>query len=132
MYTKSPVGFAALMTVALAACLTVNVYFYPSEEVDRTAKQIIEDIRGPSGQETPKGETDSEEGGGANESQGWNLLGTAYAAASETTVSNPAIDAIKTRIKQRSTTLTPYLDAGAIGEGKDGLVGVRDASVLPM
>ena len=37
---------AAALTVSIvAACLTVNVYFYPSEEVDKTAKKIIEDIR---------------------------------------------------------------------------------------
>ena len=46
MPPRNPYVFAAAVTVTLVACLTVNVYFYPSEEVDQTARQIIEDIRG--------------------------------------------------------------------------------------
>lgn len=132
MHTKNPIALAAVLTVALAACLTVNVYFYPSEEVDRTAKQIIEDIRGTSVQENESGEPGAGAGKEGTKSQRGLFVGTAYAAGRETTVSTPAIDAIKARIKQRSGTLTPYFDAGAIGEGNDGLVAVRDASVLPM
>ncbi len=129
MSPRNPYLFAAVVTVVLAACLTVNVYFYPSEEVDQTAQQIIEDIRGTILPENDLEKPPGEEGAG---SQGWNLTGIAHAAGKETTVSSPAIDAIKKRISQRFDALKPYFKAGAIGEGNDGLVAIRDASVLPM
>lgn len=129
MTQRNPYVFAAVLTVALAACLTVNVYFYPSEEVDQTAQQIIEDIRGTIMPENDPEKNPIGEGAG---SQGWLLTGVAHAAGKETTVSTPAIDSVKKRIKQRFDALKPYFDGGAIGEGKDGLVAIRDASVLPM
>ena len=124
---------AAALTAALAACLTVNVYFYPSEEVDKTAQRIIKDIRS-GGPTSEKGEEGSQEGEGAGESgsQGWHFTGGAYAASKETTVSSPAIEALKQKIKKRFNELEPYFNAGAIGEANDGLVAIRDASVLPM
>ena len=129
MSPRNPYLFAAVVTVALVACLTVNVYFYPSEEVDQTARKIIEDIRGTVMPENDLEETPKEEGAG---SQGWHLTGVAHAADKETTVSSPAIDSIKEKIKQRFDDLKPYFNAGAIGEANDGLVAIRDASVLPM
>ncbi len=129
MSPRNPYLFAAVVTVVLAACLTVNVYFYPSEEVDQTAQQIIEDIRGTIMPENDLEETPKGEGAG---SQGWHLTGVAHAAGKETTVSSPAIDAIKKRISQRFDKLKPYFKAGAIGEANDGLVSIRDASILPM
>jgi uncharacterized protein YdbL (DUF1318 family) len=129
MSPRNPYLCAAVVTVVLAACLTVNVYFYPSEEVDQTAQQIIEDIRGTIMPENDLEETPKGEGAG---SQGWRLTGVAHAADKETSVSNPAIDAIKKRITQRFDKLKPYFKAGAIGEANDGLVSIRDASILPM
>ena len=129
MSPRNPYLCAAVVTVVLAACLTVNVYFYPSEEVDQTAQQIIEDIRGTIMPENDLEETPKGEGAG---SQGWHLTGVAHAADKETSVSNPAIDAIKKRITQRFDKLKPYFKAGAIGEANDGLVSIRDASILPM
>jgi uncharacterized protein len=130
MSTKRFLAFGAVLTTTLLGCLTVNVYFYPSEEVDKTAKEIIKDIRGAT---APEEEGAKQESGveGARPVN-WNLVGIAYAGAKETAVSSPAIDSLKAKLKQRSNTLTPYFDAGAIGEGNDGLVAIRDASVLPM
>ena len=128
MTLRNPFVFAAVVTVALVACLTVNVYFYPSEEVDQTARKIIEDIRGATMPENDLEETEAGEMG----SQRWRMTGLAHAAGKETTVSSPAIDSIKERIKQRFDALKPFFNAGAIGESNDGLVTIRDASVLPM
>jgi uncharacterized protein YdbL (DUF1318 family) len=63
---------------------------------------------------------------------GWGFVGVAYAGGKETTVSNAAIDSLKAKLKGRSGVLAGYFDAGAIGEGKDGLVAIRDASAVPM
>ena len=39
-----------------------------------------------------------------------------------------SMTAIKTRIKERAAGLIPFFDAGAIGEGSDGFVAVRDVA----
>lgn len=130
MSPKSFFASVAVLAAVLVACLTVNVYFYPSEQVDQTAKEIIEDIRGSA---VPEEETDeAEKGKGDAETGGWDLVGVAYAAGRETTVSNAAIDALKEKLKKRAGTLARYFDAGAIGEGNDGLVVIRDAAAVPM
>lgn len=116
---------------ALAGCLTVYVYFYPSEEVDKTAKKIIEEIRGEV-VEQPADDEAVEDEEKRSDRRGWSLVGLAHAAESETTVSSPAIEAIKERIKKRAANLNPYFDAGAIGEGNEGIVVIRDITVAPM
>ncbi len=132
MHARSRYVFAAPLTVALAACLTVNVYFYPSEEVNQTAREIIEDIRGAAPPQNGQGTAEESEKTEDTGSQGWRLTGIAHAASKETTVSSPAIDSLKAQIKERFEELKPFFEAGAIGEGNDGFVEVRDASVLPM
>ena len=132
MSTRSLFALGAIATIAIVACLTVNVYFYPSEEVDQTAKQIIEDIRGAALPENEQEETIREKGEEETDLDWWRLTAVAYAAGKETTVSSPAIDSLKQKIKDRFNDLKPYFAAGAVGEAKDGLVEIRDASVLPM
>jgi uncharacterized protein YdbL (DUF1318 family) len=122
---------AAIACVILAACLTVNVYFYPSKEVDETAKQIIEDIRGGTAPEQQQG-TPTEENPADQTSRTWNLISAAYAAEPETTVSTPAIVSLKAKLKSRSPLLLPYFQAGALGEGNDGIVVIRDTSTISM
>jgi len=80
---------------------------------------------------TPSGTTEDLENMDTD-SLWWNFVGVVHAAGTETSVSNPTIDAIKGKLKKRAPVLNPFFDAGAIGEGKDGLVVVRDISVLPM
>lgn len=124
---------SGFLVLTLVACLTVNVYIYPSKEVDETAQKLIEDIRGEVVGENAAppdaGDVTEKTKPGAHR---WNLIGTAHAAGGETTVSNPAIDALKEKLKNRASQLNPFFDAGAIGEGRDGLVAIRDVSVLPM
>jgi uncharacterized protein YdbL (DUF1318 family) len=131
MSPKSFLASVTVLAVVLVACLTVNVYFYPSEQVDQTAKDIIDDIRGSGAAPEDQKEKPDEGHGGAG-TGGWELVGVAYAAGQETSVSSAAIDSLKQRLKQRSPTLAKYFDAGAIGEGRDGLVVVRDAAAVPM
>ncbi len=130
MSPKSFLASVTVLAIVLVACLTVNVYFYPSEQVDQTAKEIIDDIRGSAPPEDENEKPDDGHGGAGT--GGWELVGVAYAAGQETAVSNPAIDSLKQRLKQRSATLAKYFDAGAIGEGRDGLVAVRDPAAVPM
>jgi uncharacterized protein YdbL (DUF1318 family) len=130
MSTNNSLVLSAVLMALLVACLTVNVYFYPSEEVDLTAKEIIEDIRGSA---IPEDEEDKEDNGYGDASPGeWLLVEIAYAGEEETSVSNPAIESLKVTLKERSKTLGPYFSAGAIGEGNDGFVVIRNASAVSM
>lgn len=131
MSAKSFLLSVTVLAAVLVACLTVNVYFYPSEQVDQTAREIIEDIRSealPPEEQNAKPD-EEQEGAGTGE---WEFLAVVYAGSQETAVSNAAIDSLKRKLKQRSGTLAKYFDAGAIGEGKDGLVAIRDAAAVPM
>ena len=124
---------AVLPVAIVAACVTVNVYMYPSQDVDATAQRLIEDIRGavmsdPSG--TP-GPGEAREDADRNSFR-WRFVGEAYASGGETRVSSPAIDALKDKLKRRAPVLNPFFDAGAVGEGKDGLVVLRDPSAVSM
>jgi len=132
MSTRNSIVLSAVLLASLVACLTVNVYFYPSEEVDQTAREIIEDIRGPAIPEDEEDKGDNGYGDGEASLGEWLLVGVAYAGEKETAVSNPAIDSLKAKLKERSKTLGRYFDAGAIGEGNDGFVAIRDASAVPM
>jgi len=122
---------AGLLALVLGACLTVNVYFYPSKEVDDTAKMIIEDIRGqalgPNEGATPPAEKKDDQS-----SLDWGLVAAAHAADPETTVSNPAISAIKAKLKARAAALIPFFQSGAVGEGNNGLVAVKDIVAVSM
>ena len=130
MSTRNSTVLSTVLLASLVACLTVNVYFYPSAEVDQTAREIIEDIRGPA---IPEDEEDKGDIGQGDASPGaWRLVGVAYAGEEETAVSNPAIDSLKAKLKERSGNLGLYFDAGAIGEGNDGFVAIRDPSAVPM
>jgi len=137
MKTSRLFRFSVLPAAVAAACLTVNVYIYPSKEVDATAQKLIEDIRGEVlSEKAPASGTGEEGRDKADGNSLWwppvGFVGVAHAAGGETTVSSPAIDAIKLKIKNRGAVLNPFFDAGAVGEGRDGLVAVRDISALPM
>jgi uncharacterized protein YdbL (DUF1318 family) len=121
---------SAVLMAFLVACLTVNVYFYPSEEVDQTAREIIEDIRGPAVPE--EGEDKADKGQGDASPGARLLVGVAFAGEEVTTASSPSIDSLKAKLKERSKVLAVYFDAGAIGEGNDGFVAIRDASAVSM
>jgi len=130
MSTRNSLVLSGVLMACLVACLTVNVYFYPAQEVDQTAKEIIEDIRSSA---IPEDDQDKSEKGSGDAGLGeWLFVGVAYAAEEETTASSPAIDSLKAKLKERSKVLAVYFDAGAIGEGNDGFVAIRDASVVSM
>jgi len=132
MLTKKLWLITVVSLVVFVACLTVNVYFYPSEKVDKAATQIVEEIREKTlnvPQTGEPGSSENQEGSGLRE---WTLIKMAHAASDATTVTNAVIEAIKSKIIKRAATLFAYFDAGAIGEGNDGFVAVRNISVLPM
>lgn len=127
MKRRHALGTAAAAGLAfIVACITVNIYF-PEATVKQAAAEIVDEIR----------KTDTEKKGpeaaiplpAPRGSSSFSLVPAAY-AQQETTVSTPAIRALKESMKTRFGTLKPYFDAGTIGESNKGLIEVRDEAGL--
>ena len=128
---RKHVGFgaaAAALTLVLA-CITVNIYF-PEATVKKVADEIVDEIRKKDVKDKTAPEVIKEEARTAR-SAGFSFVPAAF-AQQETTVSNPAIRALKDSMKQRFLSLMPLYDAGNIGETNDGLVEIRDESGLDL
>jgi len=117
---------AAAGLVFVLACITVNIYF-PEATVKQAAAEIVDEIR----------KTDAEKKApdaltqlpAPPEAGPFSLVPAAYAQEA-TSVSTPAIRALKESMKNRFPSLKPYFDAGNLGETNKGLVEVRDETGL--
>jgi len=129
-----------MSALLLTACVTINVYF-PAAEAREAAKEFIEGILGDDA--VPKTPPAVDEPGGmAQRTSGpsafdpWSLLGIGSARAQarpDISIKTPAIQAIQARMESRfNTTLRAQFDSGALGFGGDGMIVLRDASVLPI
>ena len=130
-------GLAAFC-LALAACVTINVYF-PAAAAEKAADRIIEDIWGPG--KGPKPEDSNTQGalpgrpgdvllaslGGALD-----LVVPRAEAQADLDISSPAIRALTASMKSRAGDLDPFFNSGAIGLTSDGLVEIRDANAVAL
>jgi uncharacterized protein YdbL (DUF1318 family) len=135
-----------LATVALTACVTINVYF-PAAEAREAAREFVEKVIS----EEKDGSTPDAPGGQSSyipASTGERIaaslarvdvaavlgIGAAHAQGQpDITIKTPAIQAIQARMSQRfDSQLRDAFDAGALGFGADGLIVVRDAAKLPL
>jgi uncharacterized protein YdbL (DUF1318 family) len=128
---------AAAGCLALAACVTINVYF-PSAEAEEVADRIIKDVWGEDEEKKPEGNEQTSVFQPAGD-----LLFAALAGALELVVpsahaqvdidaSSPATRALTASMKARAPDLEVFLDSGAVGLTSDGLVELRDANVVPL
>lgn len=123
--------------LALAACVTINVYF-PAAAAEKAADRIIEDIWGPDQAAAPAAKEQSSLSMPAREMMLAALRGTldfvvpAAEAQADIDVSSPAIRALTASMKARAADLAPFFDSGAIGLTTDGLVDFRDANSVPL
>jgi uncharacterized protein len=125
-------GIAAFC-LALAACVTINVYF-PAAAAEKAADRIIEDIWGP--EQGPKAE-------GNEQSSVGRVAGDVLVAAldfvipaahaqADIDISSPAIRALTASMKGRAGQLEPFFSSGAVGLTSDGLLEVRDANAVAL
>lgn len=138
---KRWMGIPVAATVALTACVTINVYF-PAAEAREAAKEFVEKVieEAPSGTPAPTSTPQSDGSGGMasllSRIDPLSLIGIApaYAQSSpDITIKTPAIQAIQARMAQRfDSSLRAGFDAGALGFTDDGLITVRDASKLEL
>jgi len=113
---KKAKGILAIISfVAFTSCVTVNIYF-PAAEVQRTAKEITQEVRGKPEKEK-------------SNSSSFKFITPAYAQR-ELTVSNATIRALKESMKKKYPLLKPYLSAGVLGEALSGYLVMKDISSL--
>jgi uncharacterized protein YdbL (DUF1318 family) len=119
--------------LALAACVTINVYF-PAAAAEKAADRIIEDIWGPGQEPEPAGNEQSSIGGAAGDAlfAALDFVIPAAHAQADIDISSPAIRALTSSMKSRAGQLDPFFSSGAIGLTSDGLVEIRDANAVPL
>ncbi len=113
-------------TLALAACVTINVYF-PEAAAERAADRFIQDVIGEAAERPPAPEPNAGGSGFLSVS----LISSAYAQQPNINIDTPQVQAIKQRMAERHREhLADWYDAGAIGLTRNGLVEIRDRSAV--
>ena len=119
-------SIAAVGLVFVLACITVHIYF-PEATVKQAAEEIVDEIRKKdaekSGQEAVK------KLASLPDPSPFSFVPGAYAQEA-TSVSTPAIRALKEAMKNRFPALKPYFDGSNVGETNKGMVEVRDEAGL--
>ena len=112
---------------AVVACVTINIYF-PAEKVESVAGEIVNEIRGTGGGVKKKPVKD---GSSSLLHDTFLALSPSLAWAEEaTTVSNPTIRALKSKMSGRFAQMKPYYQKGMLKEGGDGYVSIGSTSGL--
>ena len=129
---KSPF-LLALGALALAACVTINVYF-PAAEAQEAAAEFVDKVIGD---DARKDEPTPVKPPQASLQPRFTLLSfvlsDAQAQTVDITIRTPAIQAIQARMAARfQDSLEAHFDSGALGFGSDGLIVVRDASKIAL
>lgn len=120
--------FAA--AAALAACVTINVYF-PAAEAQEAAEEFVEKVLGEDAA-APAGENPQSSRSLRFDPLAF-FIGTAHAQSADITIRTPAIQAIQDRMAGRfQSQLLGHFDSGALGFGKDGLLVLRDATKVAL
>ncbi len=122
------IGLAALAAAVLTvlACITVNIYF-PEAAVKAAASQIESDIQKSAAEKA--GQEPVKKIAVLRPPTPFTFVPVAF-AQEETTVSNPAIRALKDQSANNLAALMPYFSAGQVGLTNRGLVEVRDETGL--
>lgn len=128
----------ALLSLAIAACVTINVYF-PAAAAEKAADKIIDDVWGKEGAapaakpQTMRFEQSAERALFAASGTVLDfLVSPAQAQAADLEVSTPEIRAITASMEGRHESLAKYYASGAIGLTADGMVDVRDQNAIPL
>ncbi len=135
----------ALASLAIAACVTINVYF-PAAAAEKAADQIIDAVTGAAGNGAarpnaapvtpPIGRIQRSETKLLVVALGKVLYAVVPAAqaqeAANLDISSPEIRAITASMTARFGQLQKFFDAGALGMTLTGLIELRDASVVSL
>ena len=114
------------LTLLTFGCVTINLYF-PEAEIRDAAEQIVEEVRPEIG-ESAEAYLPARGAG-----QKFALFRTAYAAEAKklkTDTTSAVVKRILAALKKRFQKLVPYFRLGAIGEGHNGYLALRDYKSL--
>lgn len=134
-----------LIVFALAACVTVNVYF-PAAAAEKAADQIIDTVTGQQGTPKPQSSTEQKPPNTSHVApktaedsillvalgRTLELLVPAAHAQANLDISTPEIRAVTSSMQQRFGELKKYFDSGVLGLTADGLIEVRDQNAVPL
>lgn len=136
-----PLRFGKLLVLgaalAMAACVTINVYF-PAAAAEQAADKIINDIVGSEAatrKEDKRSALPPGSGAVLLAAAGAVLdlvVAPAAAAQADLNVSTPAIRQLVASMEARHGRLKSYYQSGAVGLTRDGLVAVRDQNLVPL
>lgn len=131
-----------LMTLFLAACVTINIYF-PAAAAEEAARTIVREALG--GEAPAKEKAAPAEGEKrsqlAPEQKALVLVGQlmewlippAHAAnQADININTPAISRLRSSMAHRSSALAPYFRSGAIGFDRNGLVAAKDLKAVAL
>ncbi len=135
----------ALAAMFFAACVTINVYF-PAAAAEKAADQVIENVTGAAGptqpgsaqpKEPPRSHVPARQEPNVIVVALGTLLNVLVPAAhaqenANIDMSTPASVAIQASMKARFDQLRKYFESGAVGFTNNGLIEVRDATVVPL
>lgn len=130
----------ALVSLLVAACVTINVYF-PAAAADQAADQVINKITSgagattpPTGQFAPAREADAPNFLALAAHGALSVLVPAANAqgADSLNVSSPAITRITSSMAARFGELQKFFASGAVGLTKDGNIDVRDLNAVAL
>lgn len=134
---KIAISLAALVTVFLVACVTINVYF-PEAAAVEAADRIIDKVRGEDSAEPTTRLQHGEKGESSPVmamAVGLGRLLISDAQAQEAVDfdrPSPEKTALENSLAERFSSLRPYLDSGAIGLADSGLLEIRDRNLVPL
>ena len=117
---------ALFFSMALVACVTINIYF-PAEKVESVAEEIVDEIRGQKSTEDQS--LRREKGFRLKRSIAGFMCPRAWAQEA-LSVSNPTIRSLKQRMKDRYARLRPYYEKGMLKEKNDGYVAIGNTAGL--
>ena len=127
----------AALSLALSACVTINVYF-PAAAAEEAADKIIEDVWGGAPTAQPPARDDKR---GAMHPADMRMLVAARVldflvapaqAQADLNIATPAIRQLTASMETRHAQLKKYYDLGAVGFTRDGLVQLRDQNLVPL
>ncbi len=139
----------ALVSVLIAACVTINVYF-PAAAADKAADQVIREITGGATSTPPTSRAVPAPAGapGVGNEPHFLLAAAGHAldhalnviaprahaqdADAALNVSSPAVSRIKASMAQRFPQLEKFFASGAVGLTRDGMVDVRDLNAVAL
>jgi uncharacterized protein YdbL (DUF1318 family) len=141
----------ALLSLAIAACVTINVYF-PAAAAEKAADQIIDAVTSHGAGATAPSATPPAEPVKPNtltpstnvapeHPSLWLvaadrvlslLIPAAHAQSANLDVSTPEVRALTASMQQRFGQLSKFFDSGAVGLTADGMVDVRDQNAVPL